>query len=276
LDLDGVTDIYRVRGWAYQYPDDPVFESGVRNALDLFRANGVRATFFVIADSLDRPDKRKLLLEIVRAGHEVASHTVTHLNLLEMSTADRRREIVDSRRLIEDRLGAEIRGFRAPGCQIDRGCLELVAEAGYEYDSSAFPTPTFARRLGVNVTNLEQPSRLLPDRGLLELPLPDFRPLPFPYHASYSQLLGLSYFRVGLTRARRRPTPLVLLFHLIDVADPLPADRLPGWEARLLTLSLFSARRKIRRCQKILDIARKHYRFTTTSALAHARVDTAS
>ena len=81
------------------------------------------------------------------------------------------------------------------------------------------------------------PFRPLADRSLLELPLPSYSPLPLPYHPSYAIMLGSWYFRLGESRFRGRGAPLVLVFHLTDLSDPVPDELLPGWKARLFTLS---------------------------------------
>jgi peptidoglycan/xylan/chitin deacetylase (PgdA/CDA1 family) len=232
--------------------------------LKLLAANDLRATLFTVARSLDDPRKRELLQEAVRAGHEIASHSLTHRILLDLTRDDKRVEIADSREKLERALGVTIRGFRAPGYQLDRDCLELLAEHGYEYDSSAFPTATFARRLQVPVESLTAVHQPLQGHALVELPLPDYRPAPFPFNPSYSLLLGERYFRWGIRRNRRRGRHLTLLFHLIDLADPLPRKRLSGMASRLFTLSGISAARKAERCQRMLDLVKAHYAFCST------------
>jgi peptidoglycan/xylan/chitin deacetylase (PgdA/CDA1 family) len=267
VDLDGAADIYRSHGWEYGYADDPVFESGLKNTLRLLAVNGIRATLFTVAGNLDHPRKRELIQEAVRAGHEIASHSVTHRNLLTLSPRDKRLEIADSREKLERSLGVTIHGFRAPGYSLDRECLELLAEYEYEYDSSVFPTEAFARQLQIPVERLTTVHHPILESELIELPLPDYRPWPFPFNPSYSLLFGERYFRWGLERAHRRRRPLTLLFHLIDLADPLPRERLNGAASRLFTLSGMSASCKLDRCQRMLDLARERYDFRATREL---------
>jgi hypothetical protein len=264
VDLDGAADIYRGHGWHYRYADDPIFYSGLRNTLKLLGANGIRATLFTVAASLDDPRKRELIQEAVRAGHEIASHSLTHRILRTLTPDDKRIEIASSRDTLERSLGVTIRGFRAPGYQLDRQCLELLAEYGYDYDSSAFPTDTCARRLQIPVDRLTTVHHPVEGSRLLELPLPDHRPSPFPFSPSYSLLFGERYFRWGLQRTRKRGRPLTLLFHLIDLADPLPRERLTGIASRLFTLSNMSAARKAERCQRMLDLVKERYTIRST------------
>src|SRR3954465_2632562 len=105
VDLDGAREIYAVHGWQRKATGDPMFETGLRHALRFFEANRIRATLFVISQQLDDPRQRELLQEAVRQGHEIASHTVTHRSLTTLSTAEKRREIFESREQITAMLG---------------------------------------------------------------------------------------------------------------------------------------------------------------------------
>jgi len=271
LDLDGYADICRVHGWPVRDVDDLFFESGLRNALDLFARRGIRATVFVIAQDLDDVRKHPLIAEAARRGHEIASHSLTHRKLTSLRREEKRREIFESRQRLQQRLGVEVRGFRAPGFFLDRESLELVNAAGYAYDSSLFPSPEFARRVGVARLDTA-PHAPMPECEIIELPMPAYQPLPVPFHPSYSLVLGTWYFRLGLARFRALRAPFILLFHLTDFSDPLPADRLPNWKARLFTLSHLSAARKLRQCEKMMQLVQRHFRVADTAALlAEAR-----
>jgi len=266
LDLDGLMHIYRIHGWRYEGSEDPLFGSGLREALDFFDRFNVSATLFVVAEDLDDPYKRDLLKDATRRGHEIASHSLTHRKLTAMDRDSKRREIFESRERIESRLGVEVRGFRAPGFHIDRESLELIDAAGYSYDSSLFYHAKYIDTRGVTKMRA-WPQWLFKDRELIEVPLPLYNPLPLPFHPCYSLVLGLWYFRFGLRRCRRMTAPLVLLFHLTDLADPVPENRLPDWKARLYTLSHINAEDKRERCEEMLKLVSKKYKLVGTSEL---------
>ncbi|MBN1841425.1 MAG: DUF3473 domain-containing protein [Deltaproteobacteria bacterium] len=94
----------------------------------------IRATFFVlgwIAKHL--PD---LVREIHTRGHEVASHGYYH-NLGNQQSPDAlKRDLSDSKKLLEDIIGAPVYGYRAPSFSISNDILNTIADAGYLYDSS--------------------------------------------------------------------------------------------------------------------------------------------
>jgi len=264
VDMDGARHIFRLRGWTWPTDTDPVFETGVRHALDTFDAFDIRATFFLIAEDLDDPGKAELVREIMRRGHEIASHSLTHAPLRGLPDAALEREVAGSRERIRQALGVEPAGFRAPFFSIDADAVRTIAAAGYRYDASMMP--------GRRVPGIDK----VPDRptilreALLELPLPAYRPLPFPFHPSYSLVLGTRYFDLGLSRFGRTGSPLVMLFHLIDFAEPLPASLLHGWRQRLFTLSHVDGRRKRAACARMLDRVCHSFTVMDTAELSDA------
>lgn len=266
VDCDGARHIYRIHGWDHPWHDDPLLLRGLSNALDYFRGRKIRATFFVIADMLDSPELSALLSRAVAEGHEIASHSMTHRLTTKLSADERRREIFDSKARLERELGVTVAGFRAPNFDLDPELMRDVERAGYLYDSSLFPDAVSAKKAGVERIRPE-PSPLRRGSALLELPLPGYRPLPWPFHPCYSLLLGGWYFRRGLARHRKTRAPLVLLFHLTDFADPLPRDRTPRAAMRIFTLSTMTAERKAERIDVMLESVRAKSTIVTTEEL---------
>jgi peptidoglycan/xylan/chitin deacetylase (PgdA/CDA1 family) len=98
---------------------------------------GVPATFFLTTGLVGRPGNLTWqdCREMAAAGHHFGSHTVTHPRLADRDDDDALREIVDSKKEIEDRLGVEVRDFAAPygNPAVDFGDREVraVRAAGY-------------------------------------------------------------------------------------------------------------------------------------------------
>lgn len=266
VDLDGASHIFDHHGWRYDHAHDPLFESGLISLLAFLGYNNIKATFFTVASDLDDPRKQTLIQEVCRQGHEIASHSLTHPTFSVLTREQKRKEIAESREKLEGALGVTVKGFRVPSYELDRDCLELLDEYGYEYDSSAFSMARSEQELG-RPTVLAGPHRPIFDRKLVELPLPKYRPAPFPFSPSYSLLLGNRYFKLGLNRFRKTDLPLILLFHLTDFAQPLPRQWLHGFASKIYTLSHLSMTTKMQRCQQMLDEVRQRYQITDTSAL---------
>ncbi len=108
--------------------------------LDLLEARGVRATFFCLGWVAKRYPA--LIKEIAARGHELASHGWSHVPIFRLSPEEFRKEVRDSKALLEDLAGRRIEGFRASTYSITPKtlwALPVLAEEGYRYDSSIFP-----------------------------------------------------------------------------------------------------------------------------------------
>jgi len=255
-----------MHGWKYAYDTDPLFASGLTNFLALLDELNIKATLFVIASDLDNPAKLSLLKKAVAQGHDIACHSYTHRKLTGLSRDEQIHEISASREYISSVLDVPVDGFRAPYFDIDADTVLLVAEAGYKYDSSLFPGKPVAGGTS-HIETVQSPSRIWDDHSLIELPLPAYSPLPFPFHASYSLVFGTWYFRLGLHRFRQTDMPLVLLFHLTDLAAPLPLDQTRDWHKRFFTLSFLDQTRKRERCVRMLSNVAEKYSIVGTAAL---------
>ena len=82
----------------------------------------------VFERSMDWNDLRQL----VREGHEIGSHTMTHAVLGENQTHRLEAEIVTSKSVLEENLSVEIRSFSYPTGATSESAVEWVSRAGYE------------------------------------------------------------------------------------------------------------------------------------------------
>jgi polysaccharide deacetylase family protein (PEP-CTERM system associated) len=94
----------------------------------------VRATFFVLGWIAERLPH--LVREIHSRGHEIASHSYNHNLCNQQSHVDLKRELTESKKLMEDITGSPIFGFRAPNFSINDDILKIIQDCGYRYDSS--------------------------------------------------------------------------------------------------------------------------------------------
>ena len=94
---------------------------------------GMRATFFVVPTLVDEPGyvTWSELREMAAAGMEIGSHSLTHPFLHELDAAGVRREFGDSKRMLEDRLGAVIRSASLPRGWEPPHAAPVLEELGY-------------------------------------------------------------------------------------------------------------------------------------------------
>lgn len=144
-------------------------EANTAAMLDLFDAAQVRATFFVLGWVAERHPG--VVKAIAASGHEVASHGYCHTNVTEQTPADFRADVRDTKRLLEDISGTEVRGYRAANFSIGEGtswAFGILEEEGYAYSSSVYPMRY--DRYGMPLTRR---APFTPDEAatLMELPL---------------------------------------------------------------------------------------------------------
>ena len=120
----------------YDYVTEPSFR-----LLDLLDKYQVKATFFVIADMVDRyPELMKRLKE---SGHEIAHHSLHHTIPFNTRTKEQVQtqqewevELLKAREILESYFERPIKGFRAPGAYFADWMVPILIKHGFEYDSS--------------------------------------------------------------------------------------------------------------------------------------------
>jgi peptidoglycan-N-acetylglucosamine deacetylase len=117
--------------------------------LDLLDELGARATFFLLGMTVS--NHRELVAEIVRRGHDPACHGYGHARVYEQSRDAFRADLERAVELLEDVTGRRPLAYRAPAFSINRRtpwAYEVLAEAGFRYDSSQYDSPRVPDRLG--------------------------------------------------------------------------------------------------------------------------------
>jgi polysaccharide deacetylase family protein (PEP-CTERM system associated) len=115
-------------------------ERNVQRILELFARYDVKGTFFVLGWLAKRLPK--MVREIAGAGHEIASHGFNHTRVTEQEREDFRRDVIATKRLLEDTVNQEVIGYRAATYSINASnlwALDVLADTGHRYSSSIYP-----------------------------------------------------------------------------------------------------------------------------------------
>jgi peptidoglycan/xylan/chitin deacetylase (PgdA/CDA1 family) len=164
------------------------FDDGYRDTIEqvvpVLDEAGVPATFFLPFGYLGKEfamsdgDRRIVDLdrvkELVAAGHEVGSHTITHPKLTSIGVREAVGEIAGSKSALEEELGTAVKTFAYPKGDHDERVESMVREAGY--------------RLAVTVRE-----------GLVGSPV-DLFTLP---RVAVNQTMGMTQFRAKLSPGLR-------------------------------------------------------------------------
>jgi len=207
-------------------------EQNTHKLLDLFDERQIKATFFVLGWIADRV--KNLILEIAQRGHEVACHGYSHQLVYSQSPEVFQEETVRAKAILEDIIQRPVRGYRAASYSVTNRslwALDILAEAGFDYDSSIFPVRH--DRYGIP-DSPEFPYVLDTPAGhkLVEFPLSTAKIMGYRLPIAgggYFRLYPYWLSRAGLQQINRRQEPFIFYLHPweIDPDQPrIPANRL--------------------------------------------------
>ena len=144
VDLDAVECYHRIHALG-EAPSAEGRFAILRRALprlgELFVRHGIAATLFTVGRDLeDDAEGRRIVTDLAKSGHEIASHSYSHpYDLVRLGKAGIAAEIDRAHAAIAETCGQAPVGFRAPGYEISAELIEILCERGYRYDSSVFP-----------------------------------------------------------------------------------------------------------------------------------------
>ncbi|MET0356288.1 MAG: XrtA system polysaccharide deacetylase [Cellvibrio sp.] len=116
-------------------------EANTEKLLQLFADSNIKITFFILGWVAERYPQ--LVKTIQAQGHEIASHGYSHQLIYKQDQKVFREETAKSKQILEDLAQAQVTGYRAASYSITRKslwALEILAELGFTWDSSIFPT----------------------------------------------------------------------------------------------------------------------------------------
>jgi polysaccharide deacetylase family protein (PEP-CTERM system associated) len=229
--------------------------------LEMLETHNARGTFFVLGwIAQHRPE---VVLAIARAGHEIASHGFWH----ERVTAHDRKTFHDdvrtSKRALEDLIGAEVLGYRAPSFSIIPGwewAFDALLEEGYRYDSSLFPI----HRRGYGYPGSPRVPHVIqrPAGRLGEFPLATTNFLRYPVPAAgggYLRQFPLAIIRRAFREGSERGEPATFYIHPWEIDPDQP--RLP-----VSVLNRLRHYRGLGGAKERIDLILEEFSFTTIAS----------
>jgi peptidoglycan/xylan/chitin deacetylase (PgdA/CDA1 family) len=248
LDLDNKWSYLKTHGDAGWERFPSYLDVVVPRFLRMCDELGLKMTVFVVGQDAALEKNHDALGSISAAGHEIGNHSFHHEPWLHLY--DRPRLVAEfdaAEEHIERATGERLIGFRGPGFSFSEDVLRLLAERGYEYDASTFPTflGPVARWYYFLTARLSRGQRedrkllfgklsegfrplrphLLPlgKHGLVEIPVTTMPLARVPIHVSYllylsrfSRRAATAYFRSALRLCRWRSVEPSLLLHPLD------------------------------------------------------------
>ena len=148
-------------------------ERNVDALLAIFSECGVRATFFTLGWVAER--HAALVRRITDAGHELASHGSSHVQVGTQTPEQFRADVRRAKRVLEDTAGVAVKGYRAASFSIGADTLwafDVLSEEGHVYSSSVYPIRHDLYGMPEAPRFLFRPSRQSP---IVEIPITTVR-----------------------------------------------------------------------------------------------------
>jgi polysaccharide deacetylase family protein (PEP-CTERM system associated) len=115
-------------------------ERNTMHVLDILARYDAKGTFFILGWIAERYPQ--IVKEIDRRGHEIGCHSYYHKLVYEMSIEDFKEDTEKAKAILENVIGKEVCGYRAPSYSITKKsfwAMEVLRESGFLFDSSIFP-----------------------------------------------------------------------------------------------------------------------------------------
>lgn len=248
LDLDNLWSYMKTHG-DEGWQDFPSYlDIVVPRFLEVLDEAGVTITVFVVGQDAVLAKNRAVLRSIAEAGHQIGNHSFHHEPWLHLYSPDEvSAEIARAEEAIEAATGVRPRGFRGPGYSLSETVLKVLAERGYDYDCSTFPTSVgmLARAYYFMRARLDEGQKTqrkalfgsfrdglrplkpyawdLGGRRMPEIPVTTMPLSKLPIHFSYlhwlaggSETLASAYFAAGLGMCDLAGVAPSLLLHPLD------------------------------------------------------------
>lgn len=249
LDLDNQWSYMKTHGDAGWETFPSYLDLVVPRSLSFLEEHDQKITFFVVGQDAALDENHDALRSLADAGHEIGNHSFHHEPWLHLySKEELDEEFERSEEAIELATGRHPKGFRGPGFSLSSTVLETLAERGYEFDCSTFPTyiAPLARAYyfltAPRMSDKEREKRkqlfgkfsdgfkplnpyvISTAKGTLaEIPVTTFPGVKTPIHASYviylstfSRPAAKAYWRSALAACRMANIQPSLLLHPLD------------------------------------------------------------
>lgn len=244
VDIDTLNDYAYTYGKNYQKVPDPVYTIAVPRLLEMLDKYKIKATFFVVGRDLNIDEHFKVIKTIAQKGHEIANHTQNHLHNFETLTFSKQeKEIVQCHRLVEEKLGLSMIGFRAPGYNLNKGTFKVLSGLNYVYDSSMFPTSLlpFLKLIVMfkakgnhksagggqiaSIFSKASPYKL--NNQLIEIPITVTPILRFPFMGTFNVVTGKNLLELSFRELKLFKKSINYEIHPIEFLND-KSDNIPG------------------------------------------------
>jgi polysaccharide deacetylase family protein (PEP-CTERM system associated) len=202
-------------------------EQNFLRLLDIFSESKVHVTCFFLGWVAERFPH--LVKRAQREGHEIASHGYDHRLIFDTDRESFYNDVSRARKILEDASGTAVVGYRAPGFSVRQDTpwfFDVLAEAGYQYDSSVFPAK---RNLGGLSGHRRDPYQIVEGNTKIQefpISITDYIGIPLCFFGGgYLRLFPYWLIRQMSKKILSEGRPVVFYIHPREITPDHP--RLP-------------------------------------------------
>lgn len=213
---------YPIQTWEHQKTR---VLTNIVHTLEILNDYNVKATFFVLGWVAEKFPE--IVDHLHSNGHEIGSHSYAHKLIYKMTPEEFKEDTLKSIEAIRKGGDVPICGYRAPSFSIKpehQWVWEILAECGFEYDSSVFPvahdiygspkSPRFAHK--INAGN---------GRELMEIPPSTVKILGKNFGfggGGYLRMFPQWFTNWGIRKLNSQGFPAVIYFHPWEIDHNQP------------------------------------------------------
>lgn len=209
-----------------------------RLLLDLFQKHRVKATFFTLGYVAEKHPE--LIEEIKSKGHEIASHSYSHVDLRKVTREKFEEDLTRSLDILRKVSGDKVLGFRAPFFSINKQNFWVydILKKYLKYDSSIFPAKTPLYGIPEAPRSIYKPSEKNPleddvKSDFVEIPLATLR-MPFVGNIPIAGGFHLRFWpnaliKMGINQLNKKGFTAMCYIHPKDLDPNMPRIKEYGW-----------------------------------------------
>lgn len=122
--------------------------------LDLLDTHAIKAAFFVNIPKTEK--NRGAVREIIKRGHTLANHGMTHKKLRSVSAEVLQDQVVSSKLMLEEITGEEVRFFRPPYGAFDFATYDAIRDSGQRLVMWTLLTGDYKGDIKLSTTNVKK------------------------------------------------------------------------------------------------------------------------
>ncbi|MCR4368344.1 MAG: polysaccharide deacetylase family protein [archaeon] len=296
VDVDTICVLLEAYGIAPKKCENVTFSKIIPRMLKFFAAQAILATFFVVGRYAQNKANKKIFLQMVSEGHEIANHTQSHRpNFSSLTKEQKELEVTGAHNAIWDACAEKPLGFRAPGWDIDSETYSVLEKLGYSYDSSIVPSGfmqwipsamNFFNKGKTAWTKIGKPEyasapkepyypnpQKIWQKGtskVLEIPVSTFSPICAPFYATAFFASHPAFFSPAYALLNNKKYVNFQL-HSIDFVDQKNDAKKVYWEGLRHPVLRYSIGERISFFEKAAKKMSEKYEFKTLAQIAEKK-----